>query len=274
MRSRRAIRLLLWLAVLAIVLPTGVAAQDDPDEVPLGDVARSIRKAAPATGGPVIDDDNLPQVMELANRPHDFGSSLRFVMAGNSKGFQVQAPDVTCSLSFSANVKSLLSAQYDQMQLPASELAKVEAKAVIEGDALTVPLFNGTQWHLSELAVALTVVKKDGSGLGTIDAAGDPFEQVRPEKRPDRTVIYRMRAAGGPWQRAVFSAPLDQELGPDEEWHWAIVQAKGYPPEAYPKPGIPMPMATSAGNGLPTARPVSLTSADGETAKQSLASPQ
>src|SRR6266576_3618636 len=45
--------------------------------------------------------------------------------------------------------------------------------------------------------------------------------------------IFRMRAAALPWSNAVFSAPLKLELDPGEEWHWAIVQAKGYPPETY-----------------------------------------
>jgi hypothetical protein len=121
----------------------------------------------------------------------------------------------------------------------------------VEGDALTVPVFNGTQWHLSELAVALTVVRKartgvvpwnqemassssaDGTGPLTREIGADAFQRVRPEKRPDVTMIYRMRAAALPWSNAVFSAPLNVELDPGEEWHWAIVQAKGYPPETY-----------------------------------------
>lgn len=261
--------MLFCLALLAIVLPVGVFAQDDPNDIPLGDVARNMRKKTPAPAQPVIDDDNLPQIMEQTDHPHDFGKSLRFLMTGDGQGFQVQAPDVTCSLSFSANVKTLLSGQFDQRNLPPSEIAKVEAKAVIEGDALTVPVFNGTQWHLSELTIALTVVKKAGAGFGTLEGVGDQFEQVRPEKKPDRTVIYRMRAAGAPWQRSVFSAPLDLDLGPDEEWHWAIVQAKGYPPEIPnekgqateaagsdqiqpPPTGLKIPQANGAMPALPT----------------------
>jgi hypothetical protein len=172
-------------------------------------------------------------------------------MSRDSQGFQVSAPDVSCSLAFTANVKALLSSQYDQMDLPPTEVAKIEGKAVVEGDALTVPVFNGTQWHLSELAIAFTVVKKPRTGVvpwnheGVSSAsadvtpplapeiAADAFQQVRPEKRPDVAVIYRMRAAALPWSNAVFSAPLKLELDPGEEWHWAIVQAKGYPPETY-----------------------------------------
>jgi len=238
---------------MVLLAPLGASratAQDDPDQMPLGDVARSLRKKAPPAK-PVIDDDNLPQVMQQADSHDDAASRFRFLMSRDSQGFQVSAPDVTCSLAFTANVKSLLSSQYDQMDLPPTEMAKIEGKAVVEGDALTVPVFNGTQWHLSELAIAFTVVKKARTGVvpwsheGVSSASAvvtpplapeigaDAFQQVRPEKRPDVAVIYRMRAAALPWSNAVFSAPLKLELDPGEEWHWAIVQAKGYPPESY-----------------------------------------
>jgi len=244
------IRLLLLMVLLAPLGAIRATAQDDPDQMPLGDVARSLRKKAPPAK-PVIDDDNLPQVMQQADSHDDAASRFRFLMSRDSQGFQVSAPDVTCSLAFTANVKSLLSSQYDQMDLPPTEMAKIEGKAVVEGDALTVPVFNGTQWHLSELAIAFTVVKKARTGVvpwsheGVSSASAvvtpplapeigaDAFQQVRPEKRPDVAVIYRMRAAALPWSNAVFSAPLKLELDPGEEWHWAIVQAKGYPPETY-----------------------------------------
>jgi hypothetical protein len=39
-----------------------------------------------------------------------------------------------------------------------------------------------------------------------------------------------MRAAAAPFAVTVFATPLNLEIGADQEWHWAIVQAKGYPP--------------------------------------------
>ncbi|HEV2398854.1 MAG TPA: hypothetical protein VGS27_18050 [Candidatus Sulfotelmatobacter sp.] len=204
-------------------------AQDDPNDVPLGDVARSLRKKSPPQPQvkPVIDDDNLPQVMQQADENRSNASPFKFLMSGETKSFQMAAPDVTCSLSFTANVKSLLAGQYSQMDLPPAELAKVQAQATVEGDSLTVPIFNGTEWHLSELAVAFTIVRKSN------EIETDPLEQVRAEKKPDNIVVYKMRAAASPWQPAVFSMRLDTPLAPEDEWHWAIVQAKGYPPEAY-----------------------------------------
>src|SRR5215468_1724762 len=247
------IRVLQVIALLAVFGPLLASAQDDPDEIPLGDVARNLRKKTPPAK-PVIDDDNLSQVMREADSHHEFGSGLRFLMSGSQRGFHVEAPDVTCSLAFTANVKSLLSRQYAEMEVPASEMSKIEGKAVVEGDALTIPVFNATQWHLSELTVAFTVIRKGRSDIGQIgqdvasadsilpDLPGNAFGQVRPEKKADLTLIYRMRAAGLPWSNAVFSAPLNMELAPGEEWHWSIVQAKGYPPETYvshTKPSLP-----------------------------------
>jgi hypothetical protein len=243
-------RWLILAALLVVLAPACLTAQEDPDQVPLGDVARHLRKNTPLKKA-VIDDDNLPDVMQKVDRDDAAKSSLRFLMKGDSKAFQLASPDVTCSLAFTANVKALLAAnQYAQMDLPATEIAKIAAQAVIEGDALTVPVFNGTDWHLSELSVALTVVKGGGSKSPAFDpapgkdaAATDPalpnssfagnqaFEDVRPEKRPDRTVIYRMRTAAPPWARAVFSAPLNLELAQGQEWHWAILEARGYPPQ-------------------------------------------
>ena len=243
------VRLLLMLpAMLVALIPVFLSAQDDLNDLPLGDVARTLRKKTPPSQD-VIDDDNLPALMEQVESRHRTGSALTYLMAGEKKGFQVAAPDVTCSLSFSANAKSLLSSSYAQMELPPGEVLKLEGPATIEGDALIVSVNNRTDWHVSEVAVALTVVKKlglhqaafsngatfnDGGALLTAMAANSAQEsEVRPEKKPDVTVIYRMRAAAPPWVTTVFSAPLNLDLGPDEEWHWAIVQARGYPPQSY-----------------------------------------
>jgi hypothetical protein len=225
--------------------PNQAPNDEDPNDTPLGDVARSLRKKS-SPSQDVIDDDNLTRVMEQAESRPATGSALKFLMAGESKEFQVAAPDVTCSLSFNANAKSLLSNGYAQMELPPGELLKLEGPATIEGDALIVSVYNRTDWHVSEVAVALTVVKKIDAALsgGTTFNSGatlapavvanvPPESEVRPEKKPDVTVIYRMRAAAPPSAITVFSAPLNLDLASDDEWHWAIVQATGYPPQSY-----------------------------------------
>lgn len=274
----RTMRLILVLpALLAALVPVRLAAQDDPNlarnadpnDAPLGDVARTLRKKTPPSQD-VIDDDNLSQVMEQAESRHTPGSALKFLMAGGGKGFQVSAPDVTCNLAFTANVKSLLSSQYAQMELPPGEVLKLEGPATIEGDALIVSVYNRTDWHVSEVAVALTVVKRSEARDASLSGGGMPYSaatllpavagnslqeaEVRPEKKPDRTVIYRMRAAAPPSATTVFSAPLNLELAPNEEWHWAIVQARGYPPQSY---AGSVPQTTARTNGPASVEPTS-----------------
>src|ERR1700681_2116332 len=152
-------RLILLLAALLALHPARLIAQDSPNDSPLGDLARTLRKKTPPAQD-VIDDDNLTKVMQEAESRHAPGSALKFLMGGEDKGFQVAAPDATCSLSFTSNAKALLSRQYAQMELPPGEVLKLVGPATIEGDALIVSVYNRTDWHVSELAVALTVVKK------------------------------------------------------------------------------------------------------------------
>ncbi len=200
--------------------------------------------------------------MDEAESRRASGSAFKFLMAEEMKGFQVSAPDVTCSLAFNASAKSLLSSQYAQMELPPSEMRKLAGPATIEGDALAVSVFNGTNWHVSEITVALTIVNKNepsdalSSGNGAKAVIPGNFREqveseVRPEKRPDQTVLYRMRAASPPSSTATFSAPLNLELAPGEEWHWAVVQARGYPPQGY---ASPVQQATAQAGQPATAR--------------------
>jgi hypothetical protein len=262
----------LLAALLALCGATPSLAQDDPNETPLGDVARNLRKKSPVPEQ-VIDDDNLSTVMDQAESRRASGASLKFLMEGADRGFHISSPDVTCSLSFASNTKSLLSPnQYSQMNLPPEEISKLEGPATIEGDALTVTVLNTTSWHVSELAVALTIIRKSGDASESYGAvprlvpavAGNlqpdskvrpdevHLDEVRPEKKPDETIIYRMRAAAPPWSTTTFSAPLTQDINPGEEWHWAIVEAKGYPPQTYSASSTPPAADPATSNDPPT----------------------
>jgi len=234
------VRLLLTLGILTSVC---ALAQTDTDEIPLGDVARNLRKVNPPSQS-VIDDDNFSQVMEQVEGRHAAGSAFRYLMAGEVNGFQISAPDATCSLSFSSNAKALLSTQYAQMELPPVDIGKLSGPATIDGDVLSLSLFNGTDWHVSEVSVALTIVRKSQDFI----ASASVPQETRAEKKPDATAIYRMRAAAPPFATAAFTAPLGRLLESDEEWHWAIVQARGYPPRI-----------ESAKQLAPAAIPMSLT---------------
>jgi hypothetical protein len=277
MRTFHEIRLALVLsallaAALSLLIVAPLVGQDDANETPLGDIARNLRKTTPPAQQ-IIDDDNLLNVIDQAESRHTAGSVLKYLMGPGDKDFQVSAPNVTCSLSFAANAKSVLSGQYAQMNLPAADVLKLEGPASIEGDALIVSVFNGTTWHLSELTVAFTVTRKsaepslsNGSPDFAQPAMGSSAEDatVRPEKKADLTVIYRMRAAAAPFSTTVFSAPLNEQLARGEEWHWAIVQARGYPPQNYAESAVPSSAQADAPTPLvptPPAAPLEKSSA-------------
>jgi len=233
-------RLWLALAVLGAALaPVRAIGQDEPSEPPLGDVARSLRKKPPKQA--VIDDDNLTQVLQQVESRRGFGSSLRYLMSADGSGFRVSAPDVTCNLSFSSNVRALLAKQYAEMELPASDVAKLEGHATLADDALTVSVHNGTDWHVSEISVAFTVINNqpgvdapaETTASQTLTTNDRPSGEVRADKKPDTTLIYRMRAVGVPWSVTSFSSRLNGITVPNGEWHWAVVSARGYPPETY-----------------------------------------
>ena len=239
--------------LVTVVVPSFAAAQQSTDAMPLGDLARSFRKKTPSSQE-IIDNDNLSQVMDEVQSRRASSSTLRYSMDGEESAFHVSAPDVTCSLSFSANAKALLSSQYAQLELPSSELVKLDGPAIIDGDSIQVSVFNGTDWHVSEVEVALTIVRPAASPeletyygeaklIPAVVGISPPEPVTRIEKHSDVTVVYRMRAAAPPAEITAFRAPLHLAIEAGQEWHWAIVKAKGYPPQqATPSaqvPGIP-----------------------------------
>jgi len=235
-------------------------------------VARILREK-PEPAQPVIDNDNMTQVMKDAESRRIAPTSLRYTI-GDGGSFRVSSPDVSCSLAFTANAKALLSTQYTQMELPAEDLAKLSGPAHIDGDTLEISLFNGTEWHISEIAVALTLVSRGQAGAS--DNGDQAFVPLDPQaafamenrslKKSDQAAFFRMRQATPPMETTVFRFPLSREISPDQEWHWAIVQARGYPPQASQpavsssalaaptaqSPAAPQPMPSAASPVIPT----------------------
>jgi hypothetical protein len=231
---------LVW-GIFLLALPACVRAQDAND-APLGDVARSFRKK-PVPSDAVIDNDNLSKVVDDAESRRAAGSSPVFSLDPGGKNFHVSSPDVTCSLSFSAKTTSLLSDPVLLDELPREELAKLDGPATIEGDSLQVSMHNGTAWELREVVIGLTIVKRlepaeISSYYGQariIPAVADG--QPAPDsfqKRPDVTLLLRVKGSAAPSTTATFRTPLNFALFPDQEWHWAIVKAKGIPPQTAP----------------------------------------
>jgi hypothetical protein len=249
----------IFAAVLlaAATLPAR-AQSDDPNNVSLGDLARNLRQKkdvvkAPAPVNPVIDNDNLDAVMDdVASHRPAHGLSFSFDALG--KKFQVStAPDVTCSLSFNANATSLLSDPYASRDLPPEDLAKLDGPATINGDTLEIAVHNGSGWSLKEITVGLTILRHGDAeeayaGPARIITASSttlPGASPAPEeKRQDLTVLYHIKGAAAPASTTVFRESLETPMTSEQEWHWAIVEAKGYPPRTADPEQAPPPNQT------------------------------
>jgi hypothetical protein len=186
----------------------------------------------------VIDNDNLSKVMDEAETQRLQGK-VKFSFSGEGQNLQVSSPDVTCSLSFSAQ-GTMTSEVLSPQSLPASELVKLDGPATISGNTLQVSIYNPTRWKVDEITVGLTILRKADSTAGNYGVAklvpasmtSDANDaSASGEKRPDLTLLYHLKGSAAPFTTAVFREDLGTSLGADQDWHWAIVEAKGMPPK-------------------------------------------
>lgn len=220
----------LIVMLLGCLLPSGSVAQSDGAEPSLADIARSLRKGKPAPEHAVIDNDNLHKVMDEV-QDLKLKGKLLFSIDGAGRKFKVSSPDVTCDLSFSGSAASLISDAYAPQDLPEAELAKLDGPAIIAGDNLQVSVHNGTSWNIKEITVGLTILRDSGtdrarSGSVRLIPASETTTLLS-EKRPDVTVLYHLKGSAAPASTTVFHETLSSAPTHDQEWHWAIVQAKG-----------------------------------------------
>lgn len=220
--------------MVGLVAPIHVIAQSDNPEPSLGDLARALRKSKAAPAPPVvIDNDNLSQVMDEVQTRRLNGAVL-FSVDEAGKNLKVSSPDVTCSLSFSAQATSLLSDPFVPQDLPASELVKLEGPASINGSNFEVSVHNGSQWQIREITVGLTILRQTETANGRYGSGrlvpASQTTSVSSEKHADLTVLFRLKGNAAPSTTSVFRETLSTPLRLDQDWHWAIVQAKGVPP--------------------------------------------
>jgi hypothetical protein len=230
---RRTFRLALTLTFVGLFSLPCARAQSW-DGVSLGDLARTMRKEKQPAAPVVIDNDNLSHVMDEVEN-HKLDRSRLFSLDISRKTFQMSSPDGTCSLSFSADTASLSSVPQVAEALPQSELAKLDGPATIDGDALQISVFNGTDWDLREITVGLTVVRHLENtaayfGSARLVSAAETDDSEPVGKPSDLTVLLHMKATAAPLLMTVFREKLNATITPDEEWHWAILDAKGVPP--------------------------------------------
>jgi hypothetical protein len=246
-----------FLVFLGMTLPVCAAAQSD-DAGSLGDLARSLRQSKepkPPAAPNIIDNDNLSQVIDDVESLRLNGKPM-LSFDSEAKQFQMSSPDGICSLSFNANATALLSSPFVAQDLPASELTKLDGPANIHGDTLEVSVYNATLWDLREITVGLTIVRPPdtdaayGSAAKLVPAVIE--DTVPVEKRSDSTLLLHLKGSAAPFATTVYRERLDGNLSPDQEWHWAIVEAKGIPPSPAPNDSKSQSLAVGTNHTVPS----------------------
>jgi len=232
----------LYLGLLLAIVPLGsstpVFAQSD-DLVSLGAYARELRKSSKEPAAPVvIDNDNLSKIMDEVE-DHRLNGKPMLTLNSAENNFRMSSPDGTCSLSFNANMTSLLTTPYVAEELPQEELTKLEGPASIDGDRLQVTMFNGTDWNLKEITIGLTIVRHaEAAAVNAIPRLlpavaqdeASPETAAPIQKSSDLTLLLHLKGTAEPLATTIFKQTLGMTLAPDQEWHWAIINAKGIRP--------------------------------------------
>jgi len=248
---------LVALGVLLVVLLVPLAASAQDDAPSLGDLARNLRKnklqqqpqQQTDPDRTVIDNDNLAQVTEDAKkaRPAKQDKTV-FSIDPSGNTLKVSSPDVTCSLSFNARASSLLIKPVLIEDLPLTELLKIDGPGSIQDESLQLEVFNGTDWDLREITIGLTLERKPGENAevaarARVIPAAQGVAPIAVERRSDVTLLYHLKAEAKPFSTTAFHENIGITPGPDEDWRWSIVEAKGIrPSQAQSMPDSPDPL--------------------------------
>jgi len=243
--------ILLSLCFLPVCMPATASAQDDPPS--LGDVARDLRhkkaqqqqpdaeQTGPAHTMPphtVIDNENLVQVMEDASKARPIKEDKTVFSIGPSGNtLKVSSPDVTCSLSFDARATALLVRPVLIEDLPLTELVKLDGPGSIRDENLQLQVFNGSDWDIREITIGLTLERKPGedaevAARARVIPAAQGMPPVAIERRSDVTLLYHLKAEAKPFSTTSFRENIGITPGPEEDWRWSIVEAKGIRPSS------------------------------------------
>jgi hypothetical protein len=245
MRSRIPSLRLVALCVLLFVFlcPLTASAQDDAAPS-LGDFARNLRKnklqqqsqPSPDADRTVIDNDNLAQVTEDAKKARPVKKDKTvFSIDPSGNTLKISSPDVTCSLSFNSRTSSLLIRPVLIEDLPLTELLKLDGPGSIQDESLQLEVFNGTDWDIREITIGLTLERKPGESAevaarARVIPAAEGIAPIAVERRSDVTLLYHLKATAKPFSTTAFHENIGIAPGPDEDWRWSIVEAKGIRP--------------------------------------------
>jgi hypothetical protein len=259
--------------LLALLCPLAASAQEEAPS--LGDFARDQRRnktqqqqpqASPDPARTVIDNDNLVQVMDDAKKARPVKSDKTvFSIDPSGNTLKVSSPDVTCSLSFNARASALLIKPVLVEDLPLTELLKIDGPGSIQDESLQLEVFNGTDWDLREITVGLTLERKPGENAevaarARVIPAAEAIAPIAVERRSDVTLLYHLKAEAKPFSTTAFRENIGITPGPDEDWRWSIVEAKGIrPSQPQPAPdSLPDPLFAAPSLLLPGSSPPQL----------------
>ena len=225
----------LLLVALAFGLALPACAQSHDQGPSLGDVARALR-AQKKADLPVITNDNFSHLPQLLRETEQ--RALQAGLVAAPLPVKPSAPEITCSLAFSAQAASQATPAFSSPQdLPAAALAKLDGPAILSGDTLQLSIYNGSNWSVQEITVGLTIVRHAAQSASAANSprllpasAGGASDSVL--KKADQTFLYHLKGSAAPLSTTGFKQVLDLNLGPNDEWHWAILQARGVPPAA------------------------------------------
>jgi hypothetical protein len=274
---------ILRLVVLVALLGAATASAQD-DATSLGDLARNLRKNKSEqqqpqrqsdTANTVIDNDNLAQVMDDAKKARPVKQDKTvFSIDPSGNTLKLSSPDVTCSLSFNAKASALLIKPVLIEDLPLTELLKIDGPGSIQDEALQLEVFNGTDWELREITIGLTLERKPGENAelaarARVIPAAEGLAPVTVERRSDVTLLYHLKAEAKPFSTTEFRENIGITPGPDEDWRWSIVEAKGIRssseqsvPESLQEPLFATPSPFASGSNEPQSAPVPLAPPD------------
>ncbi|PYV58479.1 MAG: hypothetical protein DMG91_04005 [Acidobacteria bacterium] len=120
------------------------------------------------------------------------------------------------------------------MRKEKASLSKLDGPAVINGDALEVSVHNASSWSVTEITVGLTILRSANpanvarTARSKVIWAAD-VTPLNPQKLSDVTVLHHLKGTVDPSGTAVFRELLNTPVAADQDWHWAIVGAKGLP---------------------------------------------
>ena len=196
---------------------------------------------APTVTRTLIDNDNLAQAMEDAKktRPADPNKTVLSLTSSGS-ALKLSSPDATCSLSFNARAGSLLIKPVLIEDLPLDQLVKLDGPGSIEEENLHLELFNGTDWDLREVTVGLTLERKPGydaelAAQARVLPASGSAATPAVERHSDVTLLYHLKTETKAFATAALRENIGITPGPDEDWRWSIVEAKGIRPSGASK---------------------------------------